>query len=556
MAADIILTGGRVLTLDARGTVAESIAITGDRVTAVGSDTSIRELAGPKTETVSLGGRAVIPGINDTHAHLDREGLKEIRLSLAGARSVRAIQDKIAAAAHTTPKGEWIVAMPIGDPPFFFGGPQLLAEKRMPSRAELDAAAPDHPVCIMGLFGYWGKPPAFWALNSAGLARAGVGRDSTSAIGTLEIERDASGAPTGVIVERSPRPLAQFEILRGVPRFTFEERKAALKRSMQLYNAVGTTSIYEGHGASPELIALYRTLHQEQALTIRAGLVVSPTWRDEIEARAMMRDQLAFARGAGLGDPWLRVGGVHIGYLGDPTARKLALSALPDTGWCGFIEPASTAEAFHLFATLAAEHDLRVNAIASAGKLDAILPIYAEIDRRFPLRDRRWVIQHLDFVRPPQVAEIKRLGLHATTIPASTLWKEADRFLDAPNAGQDVTPLKALADAGVPVSAGTDNVPVNPFFTLWAMLARQERTTGRVLGPGQRLTPEQGLRLLTSEGAKLTFEENLKGTLEAGRLADIAVLTADPTAVPTEEVKSIRAALTMVGGRIVHRAEI
>ena len=163
------------------------------------------------------------------------------------------------------------------------------------------------------------------------------------------------------------------------------------------------------------------------------------------------------------------------------------------------------------------------------------------------------MIQHLDIVRPPQVVEIKRLGLHATTIPASTLWKEADRFLDAPNAGQDLTPLKALADAGVPVSAGTDNVPVNPFFTLWAMLARQERTTGRVLGPSQRLTPEQGLRLLTSEGAKLTFEENLKGTLGPGRLADIAVLTADPTVMPTEAVKSIRAALTIVGGRTMHR---
>jgi len=553
MAADILLTGGHVLTLDQAGTIAEAIAITGERITAIGSDAAIRDLAGPHTRIVTLAGRTVIPGINDTHAHLDREGLKEIRLSLAGAHNIRAIQDKIAAAARTTPKGEWIVTMPIGDPPFFFGGPQLLAEKRMPTRAELDAAAPDHPVCIMGLFGYWGKPPAFWALNSAGLARAGIGRDKTSVITHLEIERDAGGEPSGVIIERSARPLAQFEILRGVPRFTFEDRKKALERSMRLYNAVGTTSIYEGHGASPELIALYRTLHAENALTVRAGLVVSPTWRGESDARDAIRDQLVYARGSGLGDAWLRVSGVHIGYLGDKTARALALNALPDTGWCGFVEPASTADEFRTFASLAAANDLRVNVVASSGKLDAILPLYAEIDRTYPLKDRRWVIQHLDFVRPAYVAEIKRLGLHVTTIPAGMLWKDAEKFLDKPNVEHDLTPLKSLLNAGIPVSAGTDNVPINPFFTLWAMLARAERISGRVLGSGQRLTAEQGLRLLTREGAKLTFEEHEKGTLEPGKFADIAVLTANPAAVPIDEVKSIRSALTIVGGRIVHR---
>src|SRR5262249_43960415 len=176
---------------------------------------------------------------------------------------------------------------------------------------------------------------------------------------------DAGGEPTGVIIERNPRPTVEFDLLPAVPRFGFAERVAGARLSMQLYNACGTTSIYEGHGSAPETIAVYRHLWERGELTMRIGLVVSPSWNDVAEARAAMRDWLAFARGRGLGDPWLRISGVHVAFGGDRRVASLARKNLPDTGWAGFVEQAHTEDEFRDACFLAAEHDLRLHTIVS-----------------------------------------------------------------------------------------------------------------------------------------------------------------------------------------------
>jgi len=125
-------------------------------------------------------------------------------------------------------------------------------------------------------------------------------------------------------------------------------------------------------------------------------------------------------------------------------------------------------------------------------------------------------------------------------------------MLDQPDNGNHIAPWRSLMEAGVPIAAGTDNIPYNPFYTLWVMMARRERLEGRVVGPDQRLTAEQGLRALTIEGARLSFEEDIRGSIETGKLADIAVLSADPSRVPIDEIKEIESDLTIVDGRIVH----
>jgi predicted amidohydrolase YtcJ len=147
---------------------------------------------------------------------------------------------------------------------------------------------------------------------------------------------------------------------------------------------------------------------------------------------------------------------------------------------------------------------------------------------------------------------LRRLGLYVTMIPVYQLWKNADRYLADPDSAETAVPLRTLLDANIPLAAGTDNIPYDPFFTLWAMLARAERTTGRVIGLGQRLGTEEALSLLTRAGARLSFEEGLKGTLEAGKLADLVVLSDDPRHADPDKPPEIRAVLTMVGGRIVH----
>ena len=155
-------------------------------------------------------------------------------------------------------------------------------------------------------------------------------------------------------------------------------------------------------------------------------------------------------------------------------------------------------------------------------------------------------------VQPEQISALKRLGILVTAIPAYTLWKNGTPYLDQIDDGNHVTPIRSLMEAGIPIAVGTDNIPINPFFALWAMMVRTERTSDRVIGPVQRLTLNEGLRTLTTQGAYLSFEEDEKGSLQPGKLADLAVLSTDLAETSLDDLKEVSASLTMVGGHIVH----
>lgn len=547
--ADLVLRGGTILCLDAANHRARAIAIAGDRIAAVGDD--LDAWIGSQTRVIELEGRTVIPGFNDAHAHMDREGLKQRRLSLAGCTCVADVLGRVREAAQRTPRGEWIATMPVGAPPYFFGGPKTLAEGRMPTRAELDAAAPDHPVYIQAVFGNWGAPPGHAALNSAALQKNGVDAHTRPRLPNVTIERDAAGAPTGVIVENSPRPLVEVDFLKAVPRFTRRDRTEGLADSMRAYNSVGTTSVYEGHGLAAMTIAAYRDLWEAGRLTVRAGLVLSPAWSGFDEAVRTIRDWSALVRGGGCGDAWLNVSGVHIAWGGDPQLAALSRAELPNTGWAGFVEQAVTPAEFRDYCFLFAENDIRLNTIVS-DNLHAVMPIIEEVAAKHPLAARRWVIQHVARSRIEDLRRLKALGLEVTTIPAYFLWKGGHRYLDDPS--EHIVPHRTLLDLGVPTAAATDNIPYDPFFTLWVMTERRERTTDRVIGETECVTNEQALRMLTVAGARLTFDEHRKGPLVAGNFADLAVVSADPTRVPSSELRGVRVVMTMVGGRIAHDA--
>jgi len=550
--ADTVLTGGTVITMDGSSSLAQAVAISGGLIHAVGSSDSLADLVGPSTQVAELAGRTVIPGIIDTHAHMDREGLKTLRPSLASARTISDVLGIVAAAARAAAPGAWIITMPVGQPPFYFGGPLTLAERRMPSRVELDRAAPDHPACIAAVFTNWGEPPGYTALNSRALALLGIDRNTQATAEGVEIERDpGSGEPTGIIIDRNRRPRADFSLLRGITGFDFAARVAGLQRSLRAYNAVGTTSVYEGHGSSPETIAVYRELWQRGQLTVRSHLCVSPTWASVDEGRRAMRDWLAYARGRGIGDAYLRVAGVFIGFGGSASAAADSRAALPNTGWAGFVEWANSAEDFRTYARIAAELDLRLHTIVG-DHLEDILGIFEEIDALIPLAGRRWVIEHLKLITPEQVERIRRLGLVVTTIPVYMIWKNGAALTRGMDDLDRYVPHASLLEAGVNVSAGTDNIPYNPFFTLQTIATRTERKSGAVLGPQQRLDTLRALRLMTSQAAYVSFEETCKGSIEVGKFADLAILSANPLTVPAAELSDIRVLRTLVGGRVVH----
>ena len=257
--ADIILKGGKVITVDPAFTIASAIAIGGDRIFAVGPDEAMAAHAGPRTRIINLNGRAVIPGITDGHAHMDREGLRNVFPSLGRVRSIGDIQDRIAELARGKAPGEWIVTMPIGEPPHYFDVPDILAEKRWPTRRELDVAAPRNPVFIRSIWGYWrGAGPLVSIANTEALRLVGITGATVSPAPTLVIEKDAGGDPTGVFIEHEMAPIAELIWFRKAASFSHADRVKALPESARAYHAFATTSVFEGHGAGSELLRVYK----------------------------------------------------------------------------------------------------------------------------------------------------------------------------------------------------------------------------------------------------------------------------------------------------------
>ena len=550
-AADWVFLNGKILTLERARPTAEALAVSGGRILAVGSQREARRWRDRRTRVVDLRGASLIPGLVDAHAHLDREGLKRIFPSLAGCRSIADIQALVRRLAAGRAPGEWIVTMPLGTPPFYRDAPGCLAENRWPTRADLDRAAPEHPVYLRGIWGYWNKPPVYSVANSAALRRAGIARDTVPPAG-VEIMKDAAGEPTGVLVEHNLIQVLEFTLMRLVPRFTHADRLAALEASQRAYAARGVTAVYEGHGIAPEVLAVYREAHERGALRLRASLAVSPTWEGPLEASTGLREVAAWAGGRGLGDDMLRVAGICLHYGGDAEVARILHEAQPYTAWAGFVESANTHEAYALQALLAARLGLRVNTLVTRC-LPQVLDVWEQVDRQHSIRRLRWVLVHLHTADGAQLERIKRLGAVATTNPISYLWRSgADEAAKLAGAADTLLPHRSLQRRRIPFGLATDNKPADPWAAFAAVVGRRDMTSGLVLGPAERLSRVDALRALTVGGAWITHTEREAGTLAPGRRADLAVLEADPLALPLEELPEMPVRLTMVGGRVAH----
>jgi predicted amidohydrolase YtcJ len=548
--ADWILQNGRVITLDRRRPATTALAIAAGHVVATGGRADVRPWKGRRTRVVDLAGATVIPGLVDAHAHLDREGLRRIYPSLERCRSIADVQAVIRRLAATRPKGEWITTMPLGVPPFYLDPRAALAEGRWPTRSDLDAAAPDHPVYIRGIWGYWNRPPVHSIANSLALARAGITR-RTVPPGGVEITKDAAGEPTGIFVEHNLIQVIEFTLLKAAPRFTHQDRLRALGESLRRHAALGVTAVYEGHGIAPEVLRVYRETHERGQLTLRCSLALSPTWDTVAEAERAIPEVSAWAGGRGAGDDRLRVGGLCLHYGGDPDVARILHAAQPYTGWAGFVESANDPRSYARQAELAARSGLRVSTLVTRC-LPEVLEIWETIAARAPIRNLRWVLVHLHVATDSQIARIRRLGAVATTNPISYLWRSgSSELVRLGGEAETLTPHRSLVRHGVPVGIATDNKGTS-WRALTAAVERRDMTTSQVLGAGERLSRMQALRALTLGGAFLTFAERERGVLAPGRAADLAVLDRDPLTVPHRELAETTARLTMVGGQVVH----
>lgn len=547
----LVLSNAKVITLDGRSSICEALATEGRRILAVGTTADVLEAAGDGCEVIDVHGRAIIPGLIDTHAHMDREGLKNVGPDLAGCRTIDDVLQRVEAAARAAPPGEWIVTMPVGEPPHYWDGPAGLKEGRLPNRRELDRVSPRNPVYIRPIWGYWRHSPHPERIVSAAnsLAMAATGLNAAMALPTATVTPEIdpeTGELSGVFVENTGVPIVELIMLSDASRFTDRQRRDGLVRAMSVYNALGTTGVYEGHGVSNDVFRAYRACRHAPGLTVRVRMAHSPSWGTvgDVDPGAVVGQWAYWA--SGLGDPMLSLNGLYVDHRFGPDDLVRARAA-PYTGWAGYHYDSSLPkEKLKSVLIAAARNDIQCVATSSE-----IIELLDEVDREVPLAGRRWIVQHIGMFSPARCEIAARLGLVVAPLSIRYIYKEG-RAADAPGV-DDFLPLARLASMGVPVTFASDNSPPSLFHSIWHAVARQDRF-GRPVAPGhEKLSREQALRSATINGAYLSFEESERGTLEPGKLADLAVLSDDPLTCPLERLPDIQSVLTLVDGQIVHR---
>ena len=547
----LAIVNAAIITIDPSDTIAEVVLCEGERIAAVGSRQAIE--IPPGTPVIDAGGKAVIPGLIDGHAHLDREGLKDIFPTLEGCLCIRDVLERIERIAADKSPSEWIVTMPVGDPPYYWNVPGCLAENRFPTRSELDEVAPDNPVYIRPIWGYWRHQlPLESVANSAALELAGIGHNSLPDSPTISFERDASGELTGLIRETTYMPVAELRYFHMAPGFSHEDRVSGIGKAMRIYNATGTTSVLEEHGAAQELISAWRAVRERNQATVRANLVFSPSWggAEDIDYADVFGRWAAWLGGRGLGDDWLRVSGMFTDTGVDLDAR-LRATAAPYTGWSGFNYDYGVPESRMIdFLSEAARTDIRIAVIGPR-----FLDLFDKVNRTVPISDKRWIVGHLDVMDERAINQAADLGVVMTTHTNRYIHKHGGVLRQ--ELGRDgennIVPLRRLLDAGVNVGLATDNVPTSLFHAIWHTVTRASLTSEQAIAPEQALSRHEALRCATLGGAHLTFEEDLKGSIEVGKLADLAILSDNPLTCASDVLKDIVAETTIVGGEVVYQ---
>jgi predicted amidohydrolase YtcJ len=562
---DTVLYRGRIYTVDARDTVVEAVAIQNGQIVAVGSSQDVLALAGPGTRRLDLEGRAVVPGFVDGHPHMDGVGIRFLKPSFDGVRSIEEVLDVVRREVGQRKPGEWIICNPVANEPEFFAFPGVLREGRWPNRYDLDKVSPDNPVFIepAGLVA-----PGIGIANSAAIKIAGI-TASTETPSGVEIDKDSAGEPTGIFRDFNfPKIMPDtYGTIRGkralfpmIPPMDQDYMNRAVEAGMHAFNRAGVTAIYEGHGIPQPQQRAYTELWQRGKLSVRTYFVVAfpqPYFLNVEQGQALIDETALYAAGQGFGDDLLRFGG--LGYSFDSaTAIGACLMREPYVGargyaWTGVQHTPDEAFLGGLFR--AARANLRVQVqCAGGGAIDKVLSMFETINREIPILDKRWAIEHCQFPSTENMASCRRLGVVATTT-TNFLWNYDTVYLRC--FGEEMSansvPLRDWIDAGVMIAQSTDGRPFDPLFTFWQSLARKGGVTGHVFGlPHQKITRAEALRLMTYNAAYAAFWEHRIGSIEVGKLADLAILSEDIMTIDEDRIPEAKVITTLLAGKPMH----
>ena len=548
-APDVVVVNGNVITVDPHSTIAEAVAIHGGRFVAVGTSADIRRLVGAATRVIDARGRTVIPGLIDSHVHALGVAAAETVQPFQNLTSIAQMQAWIRRAASAAPAGDWIWT------PRVF--PTRIKEQRFPTRAELDAAAPSHPVVVDGAYALM--------VNGAALRAASIDARTPNPPGGA-IVKGGDGQPTGLL-RNVGALLSKF-------RPTADDAPPsldALERVHEAYNRVGITSVGE-RAASLGGFQVYEALRRAGRLHVRATVTIRiPHPQDPASVQALLRDLPLTPR---QGDEWLKAGPLKImadggilagtSFMREPYGLpSRALYGVDDPAYRGFLTITREQIAAAVEAGVSRGWQMAAHVTGDAG-VDAVLDAFEAAQTRHRSADPRHTLIHAYFVNADTAARAARLGVLVDTQPA-WYYKDADALAPALGDGrlEPFIGLRTWLDAGVVTAINTDHMfgldpdnamnPFNPFLTM-ATAVRRRTEGGRVIGQAQRISRMEALRLMTRDAARLSFDEARTGSIEVGKLGDLAILSDDPLTCPEDRIKSITVDVTIVGGRVVHDA--
>jgi predicted amidohydrolase YtcJ len=538
---DLILYNGKIRTFASESSTCEALACAGGRIVATGAADEVRRFAGPDTQTVDLKGRTTIPGLTDTHVHLSEKGTAEMELVdcrdfYVGANSIADILERLSKAAGGAPKGSWIVAH--GSPMQDF----RIKDKRFPDKHDLDRACPDNPVSIS-----FGAHVTIG--NSKALAAAKITRDMADPAGGHIKHDPQTGEPTGEMHER-----AQLILKKVAPEFNYLQLKDGIVFALNQCLERGVTTVHD-IVRSGEPVRAYQEVLKEGRMHVRVS-ILPRVIESMIESKSLIELGLV----TGFGNEWLRVGGVKMSIDGGITGRNAC-----------FYDPYEDDEHNHgiiriqqdeLNETVRRCHNagLRccVHAIGDRA-FDMALGAYENAIEKSPRKDHRHRIEHMGnwLATQERMQRMVRSGIIA--IPNIAIgYYVGDAILDCVGEKRltKAFPFRTLLKNGVVIAGGSDSPgywPVDPLRDIAACASRKMRW-GEVWVPEERIGVSEAFAMHTTTAAWVGFEENDKGTLEAGKWADIAVLAEDPFEIQPERIKDLKVEMTIVGGEIKYQA--